>query len=149
MIEWDGIKDRRKDYPFGRRPEDREHCSQHCLLWDHHETDTNKHRKLVCDKILELKSEVKTLKTDIVGKYWFRVVVGFLCVGIAALGLQQNWAFKEILGNQKEFAIVVNSIENKQIEVAGKLVVFEMEIKRLDERQNILRDQHIKMTKER
>ena len=89
--------------------------------------------------------KVDDIRNSIVGKYWFRVVIGFMGVGIVALGIQQNWAFKEILDNQREFTVQVNSIENNQIDLARKVSNFEKEIIYLNKRQDVLRDAHLKI----
>jgi hypothetical protein len=71
-----------------------------------------------------------------------------MCASILALGVQQNWAFKEILVNQRDFAVTINNIENKQINVFNKLDIFEKEIEKLNKRQDVLRDMSIKQLAE-
>ena len=162
--EWDGITERRRPQPDGRegrRPGD-VHCHEHTLLWTHHEEDKKTYRGITCGKIADIKSNLVTevdklekmdsvlltkvddIRNAIIGKYWFHVVVGFLCVSIAALGIQQNWAFKEIIQNQREFAVTINNVENKQVEMAYKLLSIEMEHGTLKQRQDILRDRDLK-----
>jgi hypothetical protein len=167
---WDG-RERRKPTPEGRegrRPGDR-HCAQHDILWNQHDKDTEQHRGLVCGKILKVEGnlareverlervdealrkvdesldiKIQALKEIIVGKYWFRIIVGFLCGAVVALGLQQNWAFKEILSNQREFSVAVNAIENKQIEGSEQIKLLGKEVETLGKRQDLLRDLNIK-----
>jgi hypothetical protein len=170
MTKWDGHERRHMtaDGREGRRPADR-HCAQHEILWEHHEDDKNKFREITCGKIVKVESslakeverlekvdealrkvdealdfKIEILKNTIVGKYWFRIVVGFLCAGMVGLGVQQNWAFKEIIQNQREFSVLVNSIENKQIEMLNWKTTFEKEHETLKQRQDILRDRDLK-----
>jgi hypothetical protein len=165
---WNGVERRkpRDDGKEGRRVQDI-HCYEHAMLWEHHDQDKANNRALVCGKISDIKAniilEVKRLeendskienkideiKSNMIGKYWGRVVVAFMCASILALGVQQNWAFKEILVNQRDFAVTINNIENKQVKVMEKIIVFEKEMDRLNKRQDILRDTSIKhMTEE-
>jgi hypothetical protein len=153
MSEWDGKTERRnptKDGMEGRRQTDW-HCGDHFEIQSH----TKEHRETVCAKIKEVKGNlsievekleqsISELNRNVVGKYWFRIVVGGLCAALVYIGFQQNWAFREIITNQKEFAVAVNNIENKQIEMSGQMKVFELEIKDLTKRQDILRDINIK-----
>jgi hypothetical protein len=150
----------------GRRPGDR-HCSQHVILWEHHEKDKDEFRKLSCGKIFEIKTNlalevdklekvdaaisarIDELNRSIVGKYWFRIVVSFLCAGLVGLGIQQNWAFREILENQKEFSVTINTVENQQIRLTDKIVIFEKEIEAINKRQDVLRDAHLKIVQEK
>jgi hypothetical protein len=163
MKSWDGIERRRVvvEGKVGRRLADA-HCSQHEILWSFHEKDTTYHRDLVCGKILRIEgnlvseveklervdaaisAKIEELRNSIVGKYWFRIVVGFLCTGIVGLGVQQNWAFREIIQNQREFSVSVNNIENKQIEMINWKLNFEKEHENLKQRQDILRDRDLK-----
>lgn len=153
---WDGTERRkqREDGREGRRPSD-QHCGEHYVLWTTHDKDKDEHRILTCGKIAkletsmdkevtELDGKIETLKKEIVGKYWFRFVVGILFASVIGLGIQQNWAFKEILTNQRDFAVSVNNIENKQIKIVEKISAFETEIIKLNNRQDVLRDIQIK-----
>jgi hypothetical protein len=149
---WDGHERRAKtdDGLQGRRQSDW-HCGDHQEIQSH----TKEHREIVCAKIKEVKinitSEVDKLEKaiddlnrNVVGKYWFRIVIGGLCAALVYIGFQQNWAFKEIITNQKEFAVSVNNIENQQIMMSGQMKVFEIKIEDLTKRQDILRDISIK-----
>ena len=56
---WNG-QERRTPTPDGRegrRPADR-HCSQHEILWDHHEKDKDAYRVLTCGKIKDINAEI-------------------------------------------------------------------------------------------
>ena len=166
--QWDR-RERRRPQPGdreGRRSGD-QHCGQHETLWSHHEKDRDQYRETTCGKIREMKgnlvaevdklekadsailAKIEDIRNAIVGKYWFRVVIGFMGVGIVALGIQQNWAFKQILENQREFNVSINSIENNQIDLARKVTVFEKEIDSLNKRQDVLRDAHLKIVQEK
>jgi hypothetical protein len=152
MTKWDGRERRQSndDGIQGRRQSDW-HCGDHNEIQNH----TKEHRQIVCAKISEVKinlteevnkleKAIDELNRSVVGKYWFRIVVGGLCAALVYIGFQQNWAFREIIGNQKEFAVAVNNIENKQIEMSGQMKVFEIKIEDLTRRQDILRDINIK-----
>lgn len=153
----------------GRRIGD-QRCPDHHLLWKHHDEDKDHFRASVeknqgaaCGKIKEVRenlvievdklekadatilTEIKDIRNSIVGKYWFRVVIGFLSIGVVALGVQQNWAFREILENQRDFTRSINSIENNQIDLSSKVTVFEKEIEAINKRQDVLRDAHLKI----
>lgn len=148
----------RRHLNSGRRTSDRDFCAEHHIIQE----DKKEHRNMVCNKIKTLREEtntdisrvdeeiknvhrkVETIKDLMIGKYWFRIVISGVCAAILYIGFQQNWAFKEIIGNQKEFAVAVNNIENKQIEMNGQMKTFEIEIKDLTKRQDILRDINIK-----
>jgi hypothetical protein len=150
--QWDGYERRilTIDGKEGRRKADW-HCGEHFEI----QSNTKEHRETVCAKIKEVKSNlsievnkleqsISELNRNVVGKYWFRVIVGGLCAALIYIGFQQNWAFNEIIKNQKEFSVSVNGIENKQIEIVGQMKIFEYEIKELTKRQDILRDINIK-----
>jgi hypothetical protein len=92
---------------------------------------------------------IDKLRDAIIGKFWFRVIVGFLFAAIIGLGIQQNWAFKEILENQRGFTSTLNNVENRQIETNAKIAVFEKEIESLNKRQDVLRDAHMKIIQEK
>lgn len=171
---WNGIERRENnEYREGRRIGD-QRCPDHHLLWKHHDEDKNHFRDSVektqgatCGKIKEVKEnlvievdklekadaalmiKVDDIRNSIVGKYWFRVVIGFMGVGMVALGMQQNWAFKEILENQRDFNVSVNKIENNQVDLARKVSVFEKEIEALNKRQDVLRDAHLKIVQDK
>jgi hypothetical protein len=141
---------------LGRRKEDNEQCAQHCILWDHNEKEKVEHRALVCAKItkmeIDFKAEVRSLKEEdekiknsIVGKYWFRMVIAGLAFTIIYVADMSRTSNKEQNATLKEIASTVDKIENTQIKMAGKIEVFETEIKRLNDRQDILRDQNIKI----
>jgi hypothetical protein len=171
MSKWDGV-DRRKqvDGKDGRRPADK-HCPLHDVLWEHHEKDKDEYRKLSCGKISKLDSTIvveveKLEKADaalhtridemgkaIVGKYWFRVVIGGLCAALIYMGgqnrtsnVEQTEALKELVASQKVIAITVNNIENKQIESSIELNNFRRDMETLTRRQDVMRDLLIRHT---
>jgi len=99
-----------------------------------------------------LESKVEIIKTSLVGKYWFRFTIGAMAAAMLYIAAQNRYsnidqtsALKEIGGGQKEIIGVINNIENKQIQVIEKVKVFETEIEKLNKRQDILRDQNIKI----
>jgi hypothetical protein len=165
MSRWNG-QERRKitEDREGRRVSD-QRCPDHHLLWKHHDEDKESFRQLSCGKILEVKTnlsiEVEKLeKVDaaiatkiedinkiVVGKFWFRIVIGAMFASLIYIAAQnrlsnndQIEALRTIVKDQKEVVVVVNNIENKQIEMSGQIKIFEMEIRNLNKRQDILRD---------
>jgi hypothetical protein len=126
----------------GIRTSDRDFCALHHVLQE----EKKESRDLVCGKIKSLKTEhdmdilrvdgdidkvdkkldqiyskIDTFKDLIVGKYWFRIIIGGLCVAMSYIGYQQNWAFSKILSNQQEFSIQLNVVENNQIVITEKV----------------------------
>jgi predicted nucleic acid-binding Zn-ribbon protein len=166
---WDGITERRKYY---RRSTDG-YCAVH---FDKIEHDNERHADLkkkdasICENVGKAKDELKmevdklekvdlSLSTKIdemnkivVGKFWFRVVIGAMFASLIYIASQnrlsnndQIEALRTIVKDQKEVVVVVNNIENKQIEMSWQMKTFESEIKDLNNRQNILRDAHMKL----
>jgi hypothetical protein len=123
----------------GRRSSDNEFCALHHILQD----EKKEAKDLVCGKIKSLKTDheedirrldkdIDTIdkKTDelkdlVVGKYWFRFVIGLIGVAIVYIGYQQNWAFNKILSNQTDFSIQLNVVENNQITIKEKVRMLE------------------------
>ena len=106
------------------------------------------------DEALDQKVEI--LKTTIVGKYWFRVVIGGLCAALLYIAAQNRFSnieqtdtLKNLAIGKKEIIVVVNNIENKQIEVVQKIKAFESEIEQINKRQDVLRDAHMNMVQEK
>jgi hypothetical protein len=175
MTKWDGHERRKqqKGNKTGRRGSD-EHCGQHAILWENNEKSRAEYRETTCGKIKEVKNNIsievdKLEKVDaaistkidemnkiIVGKFWFRIVIGAMFASLIYIAGQnslsnrdQTEALKSISKDQKEVVAVVNSIENKQIEIAGQIKIFEKEISDLNKRQDVLRDAHLKIVQEK
>jgi hypothetical protein len=174
MPKWNGHERRiTTEDREGRRDSDKR-CPDHHLLWKHHDDDKKEFRELSCGKIRDVKNnlalEVEKLeKVDanistkidemnriVVGKFWFRIVIGAMFAALIYIAGQnslsnrdQTEALKSISKDQKEIVAVVNNIENKQIEMVGQMKVFEVEIRDLTKRQDILRDQNIKILENR
>jgi hypothetical protein len=169
MPEWDG-RERRKtiDNREGRRDSDKR-CPDHHLLWKHHDEDKETFRELSCGKIKEVKknlsievdrlekvdsaisTKIDEMNKIVVGKFWFRVVIGTMFAALIYIAGQnrlsnndQTDALKDIAKNQKEISDTVNNIENKQIEMAGQMAIFKLNIDELTRRQDVLRDINIK-----
>jgi len=150
---WNG-HERRTPAPDGR--EGRRKADQHCGEHFEIQNNTKEHRATVCGKIKEVKdnlaAEVEKLEKadadtnkNIVGKYWFRFVVAGLVAMIIYVADMSRSSNKEQTETLKAISVTVNSIENTQIQVVGRINVFEQEIKRLNERQDTLRDAHLKL----
>ena len=172
--QWDGHERREAtEDREGRRKSDKR-CPDHHLLWKHHDEDKETFRELSCGKIKEVKNNLsievdKLEKVDaaiatkidemnkiIVGKFWFRIIIGAMFAALIYIAGQNRLsnndqidALKDISKNQKEIVAVVNNIENKQIEMSGQIKIFEMEIKALNNRQDILRDAHLKIVQDK
>jgi hypothetical protein len=152
------------EYREGRRRGDI-HCPQHAILWEHHEKDKDEFRKLSCGKIAKIEKELSAevcklenadknisdriddLGKAIVGKYWFRVVIGGLCFAIIWIAnqnrmsnVEQVESLKELITSQKSISSTVNNIENKQIESSMEIKAFRSELESLNKRQDFLRD---------
>jgi hypothetical protein len=127
----------------GRRSSDNEFCALHHILQD----EKKEAKDLVCGKIKSLKTdheedirrldkdidrvdkkvddELKEFKNMIVGKYWFRFIIGLIGIAIVYIGYQQSWAFNKILSNQTDFSIQLNVVENNQIIIKEKVRMLE------------------------
>jgi hypothetical protein len=165
MVKWNGQERRLTTAEReGRRDSDKR-CPDHHLLWKHHDEDKESFRELSCGKIKEIKNNLsievdKLEKVDsslatkidemnkiVVGKFWFRIVIGAMFASLIYIASQnrlsnndQTEALKSILKDNKEIVSIVNNIENKQIEMSGQMKIFEMEIRDLNKRQDVLRD---------
>lgn len=172
---WDGVTERRKHKPplEGRRQSD-VRCSDHILLWGHHDKDTAEHRELVCKKleavqkniaseILRLEKDTDALKAvdvnmdekiekveeKMVGKYWFHRTVLFLLLLIGITGLGNYWGLNHIITKLDSTIVAVNNNLVERQKITGRVDSIEGEIGTLKERQKVLRDASIEhLTKE-
>jgi hypothetical protein len=121
----------------------------------------------VCNKIKEVKSNlsievgkleqsISDLNQSMISKYWFKIVIGAMFASLVYIAGQnrisnndQIDALKTIARDQKEIVSTVNNIENKQIEMSGQIKIFEIEIKALNTRQDVLRDAHLKIVQDK
>ena len=85
------------------------------------------------------------LRKVIVGRWTFWVVVGLMFSSISVVGYQQNWAFQEILKNQRTFSSDLDSVAIKAVESANKVEEINRTIENISKRQDVLRDQNLKM----
>jgi hypothetical protein len=143
----------RRTSDSGRRTSDRDFCAVHHFLQD----ESKERREVMCNKIKSLKTEhdadilrldgdidkvdkrietiydkIDTFKDLIIGKYWFRIVIGGICaclIYIAAenrfYNTEQTSALKGLAVGQKEIMEVVNNIENNQIIIKEKVRLLE------------------------
>ena len=121
------------------------HCALHRLLWEHHDNDRREHRTELCDKILMLSNSI----TAMVPRWVFVLTT---TAGFAFSILLFGWVVTSITKGQetlaigqKEIIVTMNNIENAQIKVLNRQDVFEDSLKLLNERQNFLRDQNVKI----
>jgi len=166
---WDGITERRK---YFRRSTDG-YCAVHFDKVEHdneRHDDLKKKDDSICESVGRAKTELRMeidklekadssllVKIDemnkiVVGKFWFRVAIGAMFASLIYIASQNRLsnrdqidALKDISKNQKEIVSVVNNIENKQIEMSGQIKIFEIELKDLNKRQDVLRDAHMKL----
>ena len=121
------------------------HCVLHRLLWEHNENDRREHRTDLYNKLLIITNSI----TDLVPRWVFVLTT---TAGFAFSIILFGWVVtlvtrgQDILTTgQKEIFVSINNIENTQIKMLDKQTVFDDSLKLLNERQNFLRDQNIKI----
>ena len=85
------------------------------------------------------------LRKIVVGRWTFWVVVGLMFSSISVVGYQQNWAFQEILRNQRTFSSDLDSVAIKASESSAKIEEINRAMETISKRQDVLRDQNLKM----
>ena len=141
-----GDTERRKDDCFNGV------CSEHTarieLANDRHRA-AEKRDEHICEKVKAVKTETiqrfehmeatfERLRNVIVGRWTFWVVIGMLITGIGGMGFQQHWAFREIL-------TTLNQVEQRSIRSEEKVEALTTAVEVLGKRQDILRDQNLKI----
>jgi hypothetical protein len=127
-------------------------CSEHAarieLANDRHRA-AEKRDETICEKVKAVKTEtiqrldhmemaLERLREVIVGRWTFWVVIGLIATSIGTIGFQQHWAFKEILSTQH--LVVERSIKSE-----SKIEALTIAIEVLGKRQDVLRDQNLKI----
>jgi uncharacterized membrane protein (DUF106 family) len=122
-----------------------DHCALHRLLWEHNENDRREHRTDLCNKLLVITNSITTLVprwvyilTTTAGFAFSIILFGWI-ITIVTKGQES------LTTGQKEIIVTMNNIENTQIKVLDRQEGFDTALKQLNERQNFLRDQNIKI----
>lgn len=121
------------------------HCALHRLLWEHHDNDRREHRTDLGSKIVALTNSI----TSMVPRWIFVISTA---AGFSFSMILFGWVVASVTRGQealtigqKEIIVTMNNIENKQIQVLDRQDGFDNALKLLNERQNFLRDQNIKI----
>jgi len=139
MTEWDGRERRTptQDGREGRRPGDR-HCSQHEILWDHHEKDKDAYRVLTCGKIKDINAEIDKMISWKIFAFLFTFSVLVVGAGFGFFGTKL-----EKISDRQEASM--DSIQKTVLGIATTQSVMMVKVVEIEKRQDILRDQNIKM----
>ena len=154
------MSDERRGSEPGRRKEDYlRYCPEHQMrveLANERHGNAEKRDATICAKVSavdekmskrvdHLEGALEKLREIIVGKWVFWVMVGVLFSSIATVGLQQNWAFKEILENQREFARELGTVSDQGKANANQIQTLGATLEVLSKRQDVLRDQNMQL----
>ena len=139
MTEWDGRERRTptQDGREGRRPGDR-HCSQHEILWDHHEKDKDAYRVLTCGKIKDINAEIDKMISWKIFAFLFTFSVLVVGAGFGFFGSKIEKLSDRQEASMDSLQAIVSGIATTQAVMMVKVV-------EIEKRQDILRDQNIKM----
>ncbi|CAK0771434.1 hypothetical protein CCP3SC15_4320002 [Gammaproteobacteria bacterium] len=140
---WDG-RERRiptSDGREGRRPADR-HCAQHEILWDHHEQDKHDYRVLTCGKINAIRVDLDKMLSWKVFAFLFTFSVLVVGAGFGFFGTKI-----EKLSERQEASM--DSLQNIVAGIATTQAVMMVKVTEIEKRQDILRDQNIKIMQEK
>ena len=143
QLKWDG-RERRKvrdDGREGRRPGD-QHCSQHEILWDHQEKDKDDYRILTCGKIKGLQAEIDKMISWKIFAFLFTFSVLVVGAGFGFFG-----AKIEKLSDRQEASM--DSLQAIVSGMASTQAVMMVKVTEIEKRQDILRDQNIKIMQEK
>jgi hypothetical protein len=145
--------ERRGDEPGRRRPDDfMRYCPEHEMrveLANERHGQAAKRDEHICQKVTSLDSKIdkrvthlegilEKLRGEIVGRWTFWVVIGMISASIGTGLFQQHWAFKEIL-------TTLHQVEQRSIRSEEKIESLETAVEGLGKRQDILRDQNLKL----
>jgi len=143
MAKWTG-QERRTPTPDGRegrRPADR-HCSQHEILWDHHEKDKDAYRVLTCGKIKDINAEIDKMISWKIFAFLFTFSVLVVGAGFGFFGSKIEKLSDRQEASMDSLQAIVSGIATTQSVMMVKVV-------EIEKRQDILRDQNIKMMQEK
>ena len=138
--QWDGITERRRpreDGKEGRRPTDR-HCGQHVILWDNNEKNRAEYRTITCGKITAINAEIKGMVNWKTFTFLFTFLVLVVGAGFGFFG-----ANLAKLADRQEASM--DALNNTVSGIATTQAVMMVKVVEIEKRQDILRDQNIKM----
>jgi len=95
-------------------------------------------RKELGQRVDHLEEILEKLRDVIVGRWTFWVVITLIAASVSTVGFQQHWAFKEIL-------TTLHKVDERSIRSEEKVGSIEAAIEILGKRQDVLRDQNIKI----
>ena len=116
-------------------------CAEHAIRIE----QSNERHAAAGKRLDHLEDAMDNLKKIVVGRWTFWVVVGLMFSSISVVGYQQNWAFQEILRNQRTFSSDLDSVAVKA--AAGSVRIDEINrmVEMISKRQDVLRDQNLKL----
>ena len=146
------MNEKRSGVP-GRRKEDyREYCPEHEFRLEQsnerHGAAT-KRDEHICGKVESVKNDLnkrvgrlegvlEKLRDVIVGRWTFWIVISLIAASVSTVGIQQHWAFREIL-------TTLHQVEQRSIRSEEKIGSIENAVEVLGRRQDTLRDQNLKL----
>jgi hypothetical protein len=154
------MDDERRGPEPGRRKEDwLRYCPEHSVRV---EMANERHKAAegrdaaICGKVSSLKQEVNQrienaeksvdrLRDTIVGRWTFWVVIGLMFSSIGVVGFQQHWAFSQILENQRDFGKELGTVADQGKQNANRIDGLTQALEALSRRQDVLRNQNIKL----
>ena len=145
-------QEKRSGVPGRRRDDYRQYCPEHEmrieLANDRHEAAAKRDesicgkvetaRKELGQRVDHLEGTLDKLRDIIVGRWTFWVVVSLIAASVSSMGIQQHWAFKEILST-------LHQVEDRSIRGEEKIQSMTEALQILSNRQDTLRDQNLKL----
>ena len=141
---WDGKTERRKTRPGdkeGRRSGD-QHCGQHTILWDNNEKNRAEYRATTCGKLNSINAEIKGMVSWKTFAFLFSFSVLVAGAGFGFFGTSINK-----LSDRQEASM--DTLNNTISGMAATQAVMMVKVVEIEKRQDILRDQNIKMMQEK
>ena len=133
MTEWDGRERRTptQDGREGRRPGDR-HCSQHEILWDHHEKDRDAYRVLTCGKIKEINAEIDKMISWKIFAFLFTFSVLVVGAGFGFFGSKIEKLSDRQEASMDSLQAIVSGMASTQSVMMVKITEIEKRNDRID-----------------
>jgi hypothetical protein len=140
---WNG-HERRKPMPediTGRRSGD-QHCGQHKVLWDQNEKSRAEYRATTCGKITAINAEIKGMVSWKIFAFLFTFSVLVVGSGFGFFGTSISK-----MGDKHEASM--ERLENTVSGMASTQAMMMVKVVEIEKRQDILRDQNIKMMQDK
>ena len=140
---WDGVE-RRHPQPNGRegrRPSD-QHCSQHEILWTHHDQDKEKYRGQTCGKITALNAEIDKMVS-------WKVFAFLFAFSVLVVGSGFGFFGAALTKSTEKHQASMERLEATTSGMAATQAVMMVKITEIEKRQDILRDQNLKILQEK